>query len=76
MLIHSSTTPLNCLKVGNPPYHIAYMRHAKFEPVPWRGGCGGGVGKGGGDSNFQGLNVCPPHETHSSSSLNCLKPCT
>ena len=30
------------------------------------GGRGGGVGEGGGDCNFQGLKVCPPHETHTS----------
>ena len=59
MLIYSSPKPPNCLKVGTPPYYMAYMRHDKFEPVFMEGGCGGGVGKGGGDCNFQGLKCLP-----------------
>jgi len=60
MRIYSSPTPPKCLKVGTPPYHMAYMRHAKFELVPWRGGVGEEWGRGVGTAIFRGL-LCALH---------------
>ena len=53
MLIYSSPTPPNCLNVGTPAYHMAFMRHARFQPVPWREG-GGRSGGGGWGLQFSG----------------------
>ena len=60
MLINSSPTPPNCLNVGTPTYHMAFMRHARFQPVPWRGGVGEEWGRGVGTAIFRGL-MCALH---------------
>jgi len=60
MIIYSSPTPPNCLKVSTPPYHMAYMRHAKFESVPLRGCVGEEWGRGVGTANFRGF-MCVLH---------------
>ena len=72
MLINSSPTPPNCLNVGTPAYHMTFMRHARFQPVLWRGGVGEEWGRGVGTAIFRGLmcalHMRPTHPHHRTAS--------